>query len=236
VAGPIINLKLQLPAALTIPVVVHSELTKPPLTGHCASGGPDGKMHYTDCSDYSRVSLELLSGNIQRAGGSTGYGPRPDPNDLKLQGVMPGRYWVEARAQFGGYVAALRSGSVDLLRDPLVVPNEGGVPPIEVTLRDDTAAVRFQVHSDTLGQRGFAVLVPDLLSRDPVVLDVQSGTDRDYQGIPPGTYKVFAVDSMETIDSHDPESFEKYTEAATTITLTANGSTTVSLQLLHTGD
>jgi hypothetical protein len=236
VAGPVNDLKLHLPAPLTIPVILHSELTKPRLTGHCSSSGSDGQMHISDCSDFPRVALELLSGYMQRGGSSAGYGPQQDPNDLKLQGVMPGRYWVQARAQFGGYVAALRSGSVDLLRDPLVVPNEGGVPPIEVTLRDDTAAVKLQLHSDTPGQRGWAVLVPDLLSRDPLVLDVQSGTDRDYQGVPPGAYKVFALDSRDGIDFSNPESLSKYTEKATSITLTPNGSTTVPMELLHTED
>ena len=236
VAGPVKDLKLHLPTALTVPVVLHSELTKPRLTGHCTSSGPDGQMHISDCSDFPQVVLELLSGNTQRGGSSAGYGPQQDPNDLKLQGVMPGRYWVQARAQFGGYIAALRSGSVDLLRDPLVVPDEGGVPPIEVTLRDDTATVKVQLHSDTPGQRGWAVLVPDLLSRDPLVVDVQSGTDRDYQGVPPGTYKAFAVDSRDGIDFSNPESLSKYTEKATSITLTPNGSTTVPIELLHRED
>lgn len=235
VAGPIANAKLQLPSPVTIPVIVHNELTKPRLTGACASTGPDGKIHKSDCSDQPLVVVQLDSVNIHRSSNTLSYGRKEDPDHFKLQGVMPGRYWVLA-AQFGGYVAALRSGSVDLLRDPLVVPNEGGVPPIEVTLRDDTAAVKIQPRSDIPGQPGWAVLVPDLLGRDPIVVDLKSGMDRDYSGIAPGSYKVFALDSRDGIDFSDRQSYEKYLNAATSVTLTANGSTTVPVALQHTED
>ena len=238
VAGPVSHLKLNLPAPLDIPVIVHNEFTKPLPAAQCSSTGPDGQLHVSDCSDHSPVGFEVVGADILQDSNNimVGYGPNRDPNNLKVRGVMPGRYWVRAGALLGGYVAALRSGSVDLLREPLVVPEEGGVPPIEVTLRNDSAEVDLRVHSDTPGQRAWAVLVPDLLTVAPVIVDLKPGTDRDYDGLPPGTYKVFAVDSIDTIDISDPESFEKYAQAATTVTLTANGSTTVSLQLLHAGD
>lgn len=235
VAGPITNARLQLPAPVTISVVVHNELTKPRNTGVCTSTGPDGKIHRSDCSDQPLVVVQLDSVDSHTSSNTLSYGRKLDPDNFKLQGVMPGRYWVVA-AQFGGYVAALRSGSVDLLRDPLVVPTEGGVPPIEVTLRDDTAAVKLQLRSDTAGQQGWAVLVPDLLGRDPIVLDLKSGMDRDYSGIAPGSYKVFAVDSRDGINFSDPQSYEQYLNGATSVTLTANGSTTVPVTLQHTED
>ncbi len=40
-----------------------------------------------------------------------------------------------------GYVAAVSSGGVDLLHNPLVVPPGGTSSPIEITLRDDGGTV-----------------------------------------------------------------------------------------------
>ena len=236
VDGPAAGLKLALPGFQDIPVIVHKEFSKPLPAAHCTTTSHNGESHISDCTDYPPVMINLLSAQSHRSGGGVGFGPQPDPNNLKLQSVMPGRYRVRAFARFGGYIASLRCGSMDLLRDELVVPEEGGVPPIEVTLRDDSASVKLQLRSDGSAKSVWAVLVPDLFSLDPVVLNVTSGTDRDYGGLPPGDYKVFAFDSMEGINPSDPESLAKYADKATRITLTANGSTTVALDPVRTGD
>lgn len=232
----VVGLKLALPAFQDIPVIVHKELTKPPQPAHCVTTGSGGESLSSDCQEYAPVMINLLSANSRRSGGGVGFGPQPHPNYLKLQRVMPGRYRVRAYSRFGGYIASLQCGGVDLLRDELVVPEEGSVPPIEVTLRDDSASVKLRLNSGGAARSGWAVLVPDLLSRDPVVLNVNAGTDMDYGGLPPGNYEVFAFDSMEGIDPSDPESMAKYATKGTRVTLTANGSTTIALDLVRTGD
>ena len=57
-----------------------------------------------------------------------------------IQNVSLGRYRVHVTAQMG-YVAAVSSGGLDLLHNPLVVPPGGTSSPIEITLRDDGATV-----------------------------------------------------------------------------------------------
>lgn len=59
---------------------------------------------------------------------------------LTIANVRPGSYRVATRTT-NGYVASVQSGGIDLLKQSLVVGTGGGVPPIEVTLRDDGAEV-----------------------------------------------------------------------------------------------
>jgi Carboxypeptidase regulatory-like domain len=235
VDGSIRGLSLNLGTPQDIPVIVHKSFSGPPIPGHCESSGLDGKVRISDCSSFPIVTVQLRGGG-GRISASTTYAPQADPDAIALRRAMPGRYSVIARPFGQGYVQALRSGSVDLLRDELIVPDEGSVPPIEVTLRDDGAALKLRVKADGPTKSGWAVVVPDLLSRDAVVLDVHTGTDRDYSGLPPGDYQVFAIDSVAEIDPADRESLEKFAGKATRITLTAHSSTTVLLDLLRTGE
>jgi hypothetical protein len=63
-----------------------------------------------------------------------------DGHELVIENVRPGRYRVEVQAQ-RGYAATIESGGLDLVRQPLVVGLGGGVPRIEVALRDDGGEV-----------------------------------------------------------------------------------------------
>src|SRR6185369_6312868 len=65
---------------------------------------------------------------------------RPNDNDLVLENVRPGRYWLTVEP-YSGYVASASAGSVDLLRQPLVVGPGGASLPIDILLRDDGAAI-----------------------------------------------------------------------------------------------
>ena len=61
---------------------------------------------------------------------------KPNDNDYVLENVRPGRYWLKV-TPYRGYVASAVAGSVDLLRQPLVVGPGGASLPI-----DDRAARR----------------------------------------------------------------------------------------------
>ena len=65
----------------------------------------------------------------------------PKDESLIIEGVHPGRYWVRVDSGFGfAYPSTVTSGGIDLLRQPLVVA-PGGAPAIEITMRNDTAAL-----------------------------------------------------------------------------------------------
>ena len=235
VDGPVKDLNVPFGAVQDIPVIVHKVFTKARQPSSCSTTGPDGEMHTSDCSDYPAVSVILTSAASQGGVAQSQFGPQSDPNNIKVQGVSPGRYRVRATDQFRGYVASLRCGSVDLLRDDLLVPEEGSVSPIEVTLRDDGAQVKVLLKENGPPANGWAVLVPDILTRDPVVLDVNAGTERGY-ALPPGEYKAFALDSRDEVDSSYTDWIEKYADKAVHVSLTANATTNIVLDLIRTGD
>jgi len=235
VDAPIAGLQILLRAPREIPVVVRRDFDKPLPPSTCTTN-EGGKTQTSDCSDYPPVFIQLSSVDYGQGTVSSGFSPTHDPSAITISEVMPGKYSVRAMAQFGGYVQSLRCGSVDLLRDDLVVPEDGAVPPIEVTLRDDGASVKLRVRADGPSRGGWAVLVPAAVGRDPLVLDFKTNTDRDYGGIAPGDYRVFAFDSVDGIDYTDSEALAKFADKAAQVTLGANGSSVISLDLIRTGE
>jgi hypothetical protein len=74
---------------------------------------------------------------------------------LVFEGAPVGSYWVRVTSGHG-YPASIRSGNVDLLHQPLVVGAGGGVSPIEITMRDDTAEINGTVEGVTARANGLA--------------------------------------------------------------------------------
>ncbi|HSM84806.1 MAG TPA: hypothetical protein VLT16_01585, partial [Candidatus Limnocylindrales bacterium] len=52
----------------------------------------------------------------------------------------------------------------------------------------------------------------------------------------PGEYKVFAFDSIDGLDYTNPEAIAPYASSAAHVTVSANGNTSVTVDLVHTGD
>jgi hypothetical protein len=224
-------LKFLLPPPLDIPVIIRTHFAKPQ---QCIISGPNRQTRTTDCSEFPAAVVEVISQD-GRGAGSARFMPDPDVNNLKVKGIMPGSYLVRVTPRGAGYVASASCGATNLLRDPLIVPEGGSLPAIDIELRDDAAALKLRLNS-AVANKAWAVLLPDLFGRDPVVLDLSPGVDRDYTGLAPGDYQVLAFDSMNGIDPNSPELLEKYAGKAMRVSLPANGSTTVSLDLVKTGE
>jgi hypothetical protein len=102
---------------------------------------PDGTGSVTlGARDY--LSLTLEPEDPFASGGAVGLKNRNAGSDdpLATESVLPGSYRVHASTGIG-YVAAIRSGGTDLMKQPLQVPAGSDVPAIEVTLRDNGAEV-----------------------------------------------------------------------------------------------
>ncbi|MFI5106475.1 MAG: hypothetical protein ACHP79_16245, partial [Terriglobales bacterium] len=80
----------------------------------------------------------------------------------------------------------------------------------------------------------WAVLVPDFAPmRDPVVLDVQPGVDREYGGLAPGDYKVFAFDSTDGLEYTNPSVLSRYSSKAARVSIMPKATSSVSADLIH---
>lgn len=116
-----------------------------------------------------------------------------------VQNLSEGTFRVSADSTVGGYVASITSGSIDLLREPLLVLP--GVPPrpIEVTLRDNPASISARLAPA-------ANMLPQATSEQPVYIlcipldrtqasAISTATNSDeftLQNLAPGRYLILA--------------------------------------------
>jgi carboxypeptidase family protein len=214
----------------TIPVTIKKELGPTAQPSHCEGGFPtrDGKM--IDCSKVSAMISLVPVGRLMQ------FPAEPDSDDpasLTLRGVMPGKYRVDVSPMVAAYVSAAHSGSADLLREELIVSAGGNVPPIEVVLRDDGATVKLHVHSDAPGPAYILLLPQSAPLRPPRMFDVDASGEREYGGLAPGEYAILAFDSMEGVEYRNPDFLARYLSRAAQVTLAANTTTSVSVELIH---
>jgi hypothetical protein len=237
VTEAVTNLRLSLQPGLNIPVIVRTEFSRERPKGNCTFTGPDGVLHQSDCLDYPAARVELLPVDGSPSRFSTDFAPASNQGSYALRSVTPGKYKVRAMATFSGYVQAVRSGGVDLLREQLVVPEGADVPPIEVVVRDDTATLKIHVRKDKPAQLATIVLFPEAAEfPEPRTLSTTANAELQFGPLPPGSYRVFAFDPAEAVDYSSPEVLEKYASQAASVTLTASGTAKVTVDLIHTGE
>ena len=137
----------------------------------------------------------------------------------RFEGIAPGTYEVEATANGKGYVASLRCGDVDLLRDELTIAAGAAVPPIEVKLRDDGAELNVEATEDgrpTTG--GLAVVYSEEYPKKAFVTGVNGGK-ASMGNLRPGAYKVVVLKGLQEVEYRDSAFMEKYLAQAKEVNL-----------------
>lgn len=161
--------------------------------------------------------------------------PPPRPENLrapdKLENLSPGTYWAEAQATAAqDYVAELRCGNLDLLRDQLVIAPGASVPSIDVTLRNDVAQLSVALRQK---DRPAAIFIYSIdyprssrlmpLAANPASLSISN--------LPPGRYQVFALAGLAELEFRNPQVVEKYLAHAVAVTLSPHDNTTVTVDV-----
>jgi hypothetical protein len=222
VAGPAVTLLQGISVPVSVREEFHQTQTEPSLGNFAFSSGPNTIVQNTRRPNYLQVSL--VPDEEYGLASQTSLRPPADQNDesLVIENVLPGRYRVSANTGIG-YVAAITSGSTDLLQRPLMVSGGGNIPALEITVRDDGAELegtldssnantdppvlqrRFEGPQDTV----YVVPVDGMDSRTKV-----AGLNPDgsftIQQIAPGTYHVFAVENQMQIQSVTQEWLKKH--------------------------
>lgn len=234
VSQPVTNLKLVLKHWPPIPVEFQTELTHPRNSGPC-SYNVGGENRQADCSDMPAAWVELIPAGPSQNRFSLEWRPAKDSSGFGISGVPPGKYVVHSWPSGPGYVQSVRSGNLDLLREELVVPEEGSVSPMQVVVRDDPATLEVQVHGAAIGQQAVVVVIADTRFSKPLALStnmakIESGS------LAPGDYKVLAFDSAYGMDYADPESLAPYLDKAATVRVSANQNASVAVDLIRTGE
>jgi hypothetical protein len=186
----------------------------------------------TDSTVTHRVYVELVAKEFPQSSrgdqvpGATENG---ETKPAAIEDVPPGTYSVEASSQFPGYIAELRCGSVDLLRDDLTIAPGASSPAIQVTVRDDGAELDGTVTQNGRPiSAGIVVYSVDYPKRSIATLADQGSFS--VPNIPPGTYQVFAASNANELEFTNPVAMEKFLAHATSVTLGRRDKSTVQLQ------
>jgi hypothetical protein len=167
-----------------------------------------------------------------------------EENAAVVRNVPPGVYSVEVQPFGPYYPQLLRAGALNLLEQNLTVSAGASLPPIEVVLRDDFATLEGSVTSNGLGDSATILVIPEGASqqvraiglmRSPAADTNRSAVPFTMPPLPPGNYKVLAVDSPE-FEYGNPEVLQKYLSRAREVYLLPNQKAEVKLELVHIGD
>ena len=243
--GPVSGLNLALLPLHSIPVEVHKEFT-------AGANGTTQGVVFSDSeasSDFSAgLNLALASADafdqgiasrLRRTEGAA------DSSSFELEDVAPGQYWVQGQA-FQGYVSSITSGGVDLAREPLVIGPGSSSAPVEVTLRNDVGSISGQLNQSTTTAANpslgavfnahiYAIPMFPTTGRVPQTMAQSSGTF-SIPNLAPGSYHVIALHESEEIDPSDPQELAKFTGKGQTITVEANGTANVQLDVTGSSD
>ena len=151
---------------------------------------------------------------------------------LELQNIPPGAYGVEVNPNGPLYVQSATSGMRDLLDSDLSIA-PGTLPqPIEITLRDDVASLAGTV---SLGNQFLSATILAFSEHASVPARIQPtdpGGGFLLPFLPPGVYKILAVDSADRLEYTNPEALKKYLWKARAIPLSPGQSAKVDLELV----
>jgi hypothetical protein len=224
-------------AAATIPVDIDREtVNQPGADGQTASGAWGGMDVHLTRADGSGSMLFLSAlPNREIALDNTQASPGP----LRIENVSPGRYFLQATPQDPWYVASATCGSVDLMRDELVIAGSAAGCTIRIVVRNDSGSVHVTVHepdspSGQLGTRTFVTLLPvDNTIQRAILRPVQAGLDIKMDGVGPGRYLVLAQDRPRELAYRDPEAMRRYAGMGQLVSLAANGKADAEVSVVH---
>jgi hypothetical protein len=155
--------------------------------------------------------------------------PQAEPPVVK--GLGPGAYRMNTWANGSFYIESARSGDTDLLEAPLVVRSGAAPPPIQITLRDDSANLMVNCAKDSKQQNCAALLVP--AHGQPHLLWGYGTSGGFSNGLAPGDYRIYAFDSIAGLEYANPEAMREYSSKGQDFTLEPNEQKTVTLEVIH---
>jgi len=207
---------LVLGSGISIPVQVREDFSSAP-----------GETH--------QVYVHLLSQDFAQNSAAVMVPPSRSENIRapdKLENISPGTFWVEAQpVSAQDYVAELRCGHLDLLRDQLVIAPGASVPSIDVTLRNDVAQLSVALRQK---DRPAAILIysSDYPRSSRLMPFPPGAASLSVSGLPPGSYQVLALAGLGELEFRNPQVMEKYLPHAVAVTLSPhdNAAVTVDVQ------
>jgi len=239
--APVSGVSLTLLPLAPVVVVVRKEFTVSPDPGAVVESRVANDMS-------SGLNLQLIPMDSMDGGGGQPLrrSPGADSSHFEIMNVIPGRYWVQASYYLGGYVSAMSSGGVDLMKDPLVVGPGSTTEPIEITLRNDAGEIDFTLNTPPVGEQsaggdadelgGTAVYAIPTGTRGPNLPGARGFPGRPGQlpNIAPGSYRVVALDTFQNLDAMDAQDLAKLADKGISVNVVAGGTVNVQLDVIKT--
>jgi hypothetical protein len=155
---------------------------------------------------------------------------------LAIRNFVPGRYNVDLQPNPPWYVQSATSGTVDVLRDELVLTPGRRPDPLEIVLRDDGAMVSGTIKADGQSVMGSVLLIPEQQSATQIrVMAAAPGGDFLFDRVPPGEYKLIALDTVSDVEFRNAEALGPYLSKATRITVEPSQQDNVSVERVTVG-
>jgi hypothetical protein len=204
----------------------------------------DGKhtFSYHGPRAYLQANVESVDDLAQQRFGSIRPPTKPNDENLVIENLAPGRYWL--RLHTGrGYIASATQGATDLLRQPLTVGSGPGAP-IEIRVRDDTAELDGTViplaQQATLNAEAaepaqvwvYCVPQPDS-SGEFTQLGVSGDGEFTNPRMAPGDYRILAFYREHSqLPYRDPEAMKAYESKGPVVHLAAGQKVTIQVQTI----
>jgi hypothetical protein len=192
-----------------------------------------GAERFWEQENYFPAYVQLVARNaglFELRYGSQQVGERGAAS-LELQNVAPGTYSVEVNPNGPLYVQSATSGTVNLLESDLSVAPGSSPQPIEITLRDDVAFLSGTVSLENQPLNATILAFSEHPSIPPRIQPTYSGGNFQLPSLPPGTYKILAVDHPDRLEYANPEAVKKYLSKAREVTLSPEQSAKIDLEL-----
>jgi len=186
--------------------------------------------------DLTRLVVQLSNeyGTTQVAQSLPSNGDSKLPiSDLYFLAVQQRTYHldVSSTADEPYYVESAKSGSTDLLTSDLVVDSSASARPIEIVLRRGAATLSGTVNLKDATRGAVVCLLPEKSNVKPLFQPAAANGSFQFENLPPGDYRIAAVDSLVDVDLSNPASLKKISSAASEISLAPSQSLTLSLDL-----
>jgi Carboxypeptidase regulatory-like domain len=231
----------------TIPLIVNSDLSglhimlmptvSIPIRMQLISSRT-GSERLPEQENWSPAYVQLVSrdnGLTEMRYGAQQVGERGN-SSLQLQNVAPGTYEVEINPNGMFYVQSATSGTTNLLESHLSVAPGGSMLPIEIVMRDDVASLSGNVSSDNQPLSATVMAIPERSSAQPIMQPADSNGSFQFAFLPPGAYKILAVDHPEQLEYSNPDVLRKYLSKARDTTLSADQAARIDLELVKVGE
>lgn len=214
---------LSLQPTITIPVNVRTEFVR------STRMGPE---------TATPLSASVQLNSITGAHGSVSSTPDKAPGSasIVIANAEPGSYDVRVSAQGAWqsymYIASASCGSTNVLSDPLTVPTNGQIDPIEIVVRDDGATLEGLVRDAK--DSGAVLIVSDADRKRTSIGRYGTNGHLFAPALAPGAYTLYAFDRLDDIEFSNPEILRQFESRAGHVSLSANQTSRVTLDLIET--